>query len=149
MMVSEVCLIVIAFMSVVVAIVLLKIAFQVHRCLQYLQADLHNLSVEVTDLAKTVSDFIRSDLHPISEETNQLIKKLNDISSDINNKPNSLGLLLKPLEFIKNKLGFGSSSEESSSMHKTVPRLLKWILSTAFLFKTTREFIKKHEQRTS
>lgn len=147
-MFTEICLGIITVMLIALVVVLLRISFQIQQSIHFLQVDLHNLSIETMRLLNSMNEFVRADLHMISEETTNLITKLNDLSSDINNKSHSLNFLFKPFGFLNSILGSDTSSDESGSKRETIPQILKWIASSAFLFKTTKEFIKKYEKRT-
>ena len=142
----EICLAIITTALVVLVFVLLKISSQIQKSIHFLQTDIHALSKETIDLLNTLNEFVRADLHAVSEETRQLIVKLNDLSSDINNKSHSLNFLFKPLNFLSSKLGADLPPLKSASNRETIPQILKWIASSALLFKTTREFIKNYEK---
>ena len=140
-MITDICLVCIAVAMVLSAIVLVIMFFQVKRSLRLVQTDLHDLIIETTRLARSLNRFVEVDLATVSEETTQLISELRDLSSDINNKSHSLNFLFKPLSFLSNKLGSNLSSDESPTT-SALPQILKWIASSAILFKTTKEFLK-------
>lgn len=144
-MFTEVCLAVIAITLVALLIAQIRIAYQLQKSIHLLQADVHTFSVESIRLLISLNEFVRSDLHAVSGETARLMSTLNDLSTDINRKSHSLNFLFQPLSFLSSKLS-GSSEPESSSPSETIPQILKWIASSAFLFKTTKEFIKKYEK---
>ena len=106
------------------------------------------LAVMAVALVALVVLFVRASLlfsnhlHRISEETRVLIRKLSDLSSDINEKSRSLDSLFKTLS------SFHSDVESDSSGSKTIRPLMRWIASSAVLFKATKEFIRNHEKRT-
>jgi uncharacterized protein YoxC len=100
--------------------------------------------METTRLLNSLNEFVRTDLNIISQETSQLISQLNELSSDINNKSHALNFLFKPLNFLNSKLGPDSSDDESTPKQETIPQIIKWIASSAVLFKTTKEFINKY-----
>ena len=145
-MFTEICLASIALTFIALVVVMARIFSQTQHSIHLFQTDLHALSVETTRLLNTLNEFVQADLHKVSEETQLLISKLNDLSSDINNKSHSLNFLFKPFGFLNSKLGGDSPSDQSTPKRETIPQLLKWIASSALLFKTTREFIKKHEK---
>jgi len=144
-MIIEISVAIIALTFLILAVVLIRLSSQAQRSIQLMQTDIHSLSTEVFRLVHNVNEFVRSDLHAVSEETSQLISKLNDLSSDINSKSHSLNFLFKPFRFINSKLTGDSSDEPTSSV--SIPQVIKWISSGVLLFKTTKEFIKKYEQR--
>jgi uncharacterized protein YoxC len=144
----EICLAILALAFSVLVFVLLRISSQVQQSIHLLQTDIHALSTETSHLLNTINEFVRVDLHAVSAETRQLISKLNDLSSDVNNKAHSLNFLFKPLSFLSSKLGGDLPAGESPSKSETIPQILKWVASSALLFKTTKEFIKKYGKRT-
>jgi len=135
-MITEICLVFIALTMLISSIVLIKIFFQMRKSLQ---SDLHNVFSETTQLLHSLNDFVRSHLNPIAQETENLINQLNDLSNDINDKSHSLNFLFKPFSFLTTKL---ENSKES-----TIPQILKWIGSSALLFKATKEFLKYGKQK--
>lgn len=143
-MLLEIALSVIAITLIALVGVLVKISAQTERALSHLGEDVHNLSLEMTNLINTVNEFVESNLHDVSRETTRLVSKLNELSSDITAKSHSLNFLFKPLSFLNSKLDATSSVEEDSGSNRdTIPQILRWIASSASLFKTTKEFIKK------
>lgn len=138
-MITDICLVCIALAITLSAVVLIRLFFQVRKSLCLLQIDLHNLFLETTRLSNSLNEFVRADLSILSQETSQLINQLNDLSSDINNKSHSLDFLFKPLSFLNAKLD--SSSDESSPKQDIIPQIMKWIASSAVLFKATKELI--------
>ncbi|HEY5235431.1 MAG TPA: DUF948 domain-containing protein [Rhabdochlamydiaceae bacterium] len=141
-MIVEVCLIIIAAALVISAIVLIIMLLQVKRSVRLVQTDLHHMIVETTRLASSLNRFVEIDLATVSQETTQLISELRNFCSDINNKSHSLNFLFKPLSFLSNKFGSDLSSDESPTKEGALPQILKWIVSSAILFKTTKEFMK-------
>ena len=141
-MIVEVCLMIIAATLVISAIVLIVMFLQVKRSVRLVQTDLHQMIAETTRLASSLNKFVEIDLAAVSQETTQLITELRDFSSDINNKSHSLNFLFKPLSFLSNKFGSDLSSDESPTKEGALPEILKWIASSAILFKTTKEFMK-------
>jgi uncharacterized protein YoxC len=144
----EICLAILVLAVIALVLVLLRISSQTQRSIHLLQTDIQALSKETIHLLSSVNEFVRADLRAVSEETRQLIGNLNDLSSDINNKSHSLNFLFKPMSFLSSKLGRDLPSGKSSPDCETIPQVLKWIASSAFLFKTIREFIKTYEKRT-
>ncbi len=142
----EICLAILTAAFIVLAFVILRIVLRARRSIHLLQADIQALSKETIYLLNTINEFVQVDLHTVSEETCQLISKLNDLSSDINSKSHSLNFLFKPLSFLNSKVDGDSPEGESPSKCETIPQILKWVVSSALLFKTTREFIKNHEK---
>jgi uncharacterized protein YoxC len=147
-MVIEICLAVITLSLIALAIILTRISFQIQRSIYLLQTDIQRLSVEASHLITDLKVFVNADLPTITEETKLLIHKLNDLSSNINAKSHSLNFLFKPLEFLNSKLTAGSSSDEPEPQKQALPQILRWIASSASLFKTTKEFVKNYEKRT-
>jgi uncharacterized protein YoxC len=147
-MLIEICLAILTAGVIAQVFILLKVSSQAQKSIHLLQTDIHTLSKEMVHLLNTMNEFVRADLHTVSEETCQLISKLTDLSADIGNKSHSLNFLFKPLSFLSSKLGGDLPSDESPSKCETIPQILKWVASSAILFKTTREFIKNHEKRT-
>jgi uncharacterized protein YoxC len=145
-MLIEICLAIITLTLIILVISLIRLSTQAQRSIQHIRMDVHNLSAEVTHLVNSMNEFVRTDLHDVSKETSHLITKLNDLSSDINNKSHSLNFLFKPLQFLSSKLSSGSPSSEPNSKRETVPQLIKWIVSSIFLYKSTKEIIKKYEK---
>lgn len=141
---SAICLGVIALALTSLVIVLIKISSQTHKSIQLLQTDTHRLSIEMTELAKSINEFVRADLHQVSQETSQLMSRLNEISTDINNKSHSLNFLFKPFRFLSDKLGATTSSDESPPPSNTIPQTIKWVGSSMSLIKTIKEFLKSH-----
>ena len=143
-MLTQICMVVITVMLIALVVVLIRIFFQMQQSIRLLQTDLHNLFGETTGLAKSLNAFVQTDLNMISQETSQLISNLNDLSADINNKSHSLNFLFKPLSFLNSKLGPDSSDDESTPKQETIPQIVKWIASSAVLFKTTKELINRY-----
>ncbi len=139
-MLIEVCLVIIAATLVMFVIGVFCIFFKVRQSISILQTDVHHLLNTTTRLVDSLNEFVETDLSTISKETSQLISTISDLSSDINNKSHSLNFLFKPFSFLSSKFG-SDSSGESDSKHSTLPQILKWIASSAILFKTTKEFI--------
>ena len=140
-MVTEISLAIIAAMLIVIAFVLTITSFRSKKAIQVIQGDVHHISQEVARVLNTINDFIQTDLHSISQETHHLISNINSLSSDVKNKVNSMNFLFRPLGFLNSKLG----PDVSSHHCETVPQILKWIASSIFLYKTTKEFI-NHEK---
>jgi uncharacterized protein YoxC len=129
---------------VVLAIFLIRISAKVQGSIFQVQTDLNQTLKEVSSLSSSLNEFVKSDLHKISEETGALIGKLTDLTSDINNKSHSLNFLFKPFSFLTSKMNSdSSSSNDFSSKCETIPQILKWIATSIFLIKTTREVVKK------
>ncbi len=147
-MLVEICLAVLAATAIIFVVVLIAIYALIRRSLHLLQADIHGLSKESIHLLNAMNEFVRVDLHAASKGTCQLLSKLNDLSSDINDKSHSLNFLFKPLNFLSSKLGGDTASSESSSKSETIPRIFNWVVSSARLFNTAKEFIKNHAKRT-
>ena len=105
-MLIDICLSIIAAAIVGLVVVLVRISFQAKKTLNLLQNDIHNLSIEMSDLLNGMNEFVRSDLHQVSQQTSQLISGLNSLSSDINDKSHSLNFLFKPLHFLNDKIGY-------------------------------------------
>ncbi len=143
-MLTEICLVFISVMLILLVIVLIRIFCRIQQSIRLLQIDLHNVFMETTRLLNSLNEFVRTDLNIISQETSQLISQLNELSSDINNKSHALNFLFKPLNFLNSKLGPDSSDDESTPKQETIPQIIKWIASSAVLFKTTKEFINKY-----
>lgn len=135
-MFTEICLAILTAALVALVFVIWRLFSQAQKSIHLLQTDIHRL-------LNTMNDFVRDDLHAVSKETRQVIRNLNDLSADINNKSHSLNFLFKPLSFLSSKLGGDLTSEESPSNCETIPQALKWIASSALLFKTIKEFIKR------
>lgn len=138
-MLIEIFLGIIAFMSIILAIVLAVISAQSKKAIQLIQTDVHKVTAEATRVLSSINDLIHNDVHPISQEIGQGINNLNALSANIRNKVNSVNFLFRPLNFLNSKLGSGS---DPSHPCETVPQLFKWIASTVFLIKTTKEFVK-------
>jgi len=138
---------IIAITLITLVIVLIRLSSQIERSLRLLQADVHHLSVEAIHLLTTMNAFVRADLHVVSEEASQLLNKLNDLSSDINNKSHSLNFLFKPFHFLNSKLSADSSEEESTPQKTSIPQILKWVVSSLVLIKTTKEFFKNEKHK--
>lgn len=140
-MFAEICLAIIAVMLIGLAIILIKISSQFQESIRFLQTDIHRLSTEISGLLSSLTHFIQKDLHGTSTEITHLVQKLTDISSDINEKSHSLNFLFKPLNFMSSKM----DPSKNSFVRKceSIPHLMKWIVSSAQLFKSTREFIKR------
>ncbi len=141
-MIIDICLVFIALAIILSAVILVRIFFQVRQSLCLLQIDLHGVFIESTRLLNSLNEFVQTDLSMISQETSQLINQLNDLSADINNKSHSLNFLFKPLSFLNSKVD--SSSDESSPKQDTIPQIMRWVASSALLFKATKELINKY-----
>jgi uncharacterized protein YoxC len=124
------------------AALLIRIFLQLRQSMQYLQTDLQTVFIETSRLLNSLNKFVQTDLSMISQETSQLINQLSDLSTDINNKSHSLNFLFKPLSNINDKVD--SSLEESSSKQGAFPQIMKWIASSAVLFKATKELINRY-----
>jgi len=141
-MTANICLILIATAMALSAAMLIKIFLQVRQSISILQIDLHNVSLETSRLLNSLSEFVQTDLSMISQETSQLINQLSDLSADINHKSHSLNFLFKPLSNLNDKMD--SSEEEPSSKQDALPQIMKWIASSAVLFKATKELINRY-----
>lgn len=148
-MVTEVCLSIIAIAMLILCIALIKISSRAQQAICLLQTDIHALSIEATHLINSMNDFVNTDLHKVSQETSSLINQLSLLSSDISHKANSLNFLFQPFRFLNSKLNSDSSSDEQFSKRKTILQFTKWIVSSLTLLTTIKEFVKKHERRTS
>ena len=135
-MIIEICLGFIALTILISSIVLIKIFFQMRKSAHLLQTDLHHVFSDTTKLVQSLNVFVQSNLTPVAQETENLVNQLNDLCSDINDKSHSLNILFKPLSFLTDKL--------EGSTHSKIPQILKWIESSALLFKKTKEFIHKY-----
>ena len=144
-MFTQVCLGVIAVTLSMLAVILIRISFQIRPVIHFLKTDAHPLSIELKRLTIGLNQFVNSDLRVISQETSHLIAKLGDVASDIDRKSHSLDILFKPFHFLNSKLSPGSSSDGSISNRETIPQTMKWVASSVDLFKTIKEFI-KHEK---
>lgn len=133
----------IAIALVVLSVVLVIICFRSKKAIHFIQTDVHKVSQELTRLLSSMNDFVETDLHKVSQETNHLISDVNAFSSDIKKKVDSFDFLFRPLSSLNSKLDSELSSKtEASSFRETIPQILKWIVSSVFLIKTTKEFIK-------
>lgn len=146
-MLLEICLTILAIAATALAFALIRAVSQVRQSIRLIQEDIHALSQEMIQLFNTANEFVQSDLHAFSEETCQLVRKLNDLSSDIDDKSRSLNFLFKPLRFLSSK--FDRDLSGSKSHCETIPQILKWIASSALLFKITKEFVRSYAKRPS
>lgn len=143
-MLIEVCLSIITIMLVILVFIAIRMFFQIRKSVNLLQSDFHDLSIEMTRLVTSMNEFVQADLHTISEGATHLISKLDSLSADIKSKSRSLSFLFQPFAFLNSKLSSDSSNDESTPHQQAIPQILKWVVSSAFLFKKTREFIKNH-----
>ncbi|MBI3508481.1 MAG: hypothetical protein HY069_02440 [Chlamydiia bacterium] len=116
-MIIEICLSIIAFMLVLLVAMLFKIFIESQKSLQILQDDLHQTSQDISALLNTLNAFVRSDLHSITNETGRLVNQFN------------------------NKIQTFSSNKTS-----LLSQIIKFISSTAFLIKLTKEHVSHHEK---
>ena len=144
----EICLAILTATLIALFFILFRIFSQVKQVIPVLQKDVHDLSTETILLINALNEFVRTDLHVFSKDTSQLIGNLSDLSSDIKSKSHSLNFLFKPLSFLSSKVGGDLPSGESASKFEAIPEILKWVASTALLFKTSREVIKNYAKRT-
>ena len=143
----EICLAVIALAFVLLVVALTRLSSQLQRAVYLLQSDAHALSTEATQLLIRLNEFVSTDLREASQETQLLISKLNGLASDIDQKSHSLNFLFKPLNFIQSKFRSASAEEAPTPQKKPLPQIIKWIASSAILFKSTKELIKGHAKR--
>jgi len=141
----EICLAMMTLALVTLVVIFVKISSATQKSLHLLQKDIQAVSKETTHLINTIHEFVQADLHAVSQDSRQLISELHDLSSDIKNKSYSLNFLFKPLRFLSSKLGVDAPSSASTPHRDTIPHILKWIASSALLFKKIREF-KNHER---
>jgi len=145
-MFMEICVAVIALTLAALTGFLIRISSQIQTSIHLLQTDLRMLSIETARLLNSMNDFVRADLHTLSEETHHVMRNLKDLSSDLSEKSHSLNFLFKPFGFLNCKLGSGSSPEEPEPKNEAIPQILKWVASSVFLIKKTKELIKNHEK---
>lgn len=79
---------------------------------------------------KTISH-IQEDIHLLSLETSNLIGRVNELTTDLTKKSQSLNFLFP-------------STQESLSQNKTLPQFVEWAATSLVLFKKSKEFIKKY-----
>lgn len=144
-MLSEICLVIISVALIMLIAVLVRVFFQIKQSASAIQRDLQNLSTEALSLLNNINEFVCSDLDTVACEARLLISNLNTTTADINQKISSLNFLFKPLSDLNSKLTTDSENE-SESQHEQVPKPIKWIASSAYLFKTIKELIKNHGQ---
>ncbi len=124
-------------------VTLVVVSIKLYKAFGFLKTDLQKISNDTSHLIHTVNEFVETDLNKISKDASHLIETLTDLSDDLAEKSHSLNLLFKPLSFLTSKFTSDSPSEKKSPKSDTIPLLLKWIGSSASLFKSTKEFIKK------
>lgn len=90
--------------------------------------------------AKKVVDLIQADLHQIYLESTNVISRLSDLSADIKNKSQSLNFLLKPFNFLNRESSSQSPSNQPQST--TVLQLITWAITGLILVKKAKEVIK-------
>lgn len=90
--------------------------------------------------AKKAVDLIQADLHQIYLESTNIISRLSDFSADIKNKSQSLNFLLKPFSFL-NRESFSRSSP-NQPQSTTVLQLITWAITGLILVKKAKEVIK-------
>lgn len=146
-MFTEICLGAITALLSILVIALVAALYQAKQSLTLMQTRFYALSHEMTSFSRSIHQFVYTDLRPISKEASQLLGKLTALSSDIHEKSHSLNFLFQPLGFLTNKLNLDSSSEEPDQKKETLPQILKWAISSAILFKTTKEFMKRYGKR--
>ena len=134
---------VIIVLLLLLILVLTKFSEHVYTSIKKVQTDLDRVSQEASRLSSSLNEFVQTDLHKISKNTSHLIGKLTDLTSDINDKSQSLSCLFKPFSFLSEKLSADSSQNESPSPYKTIPHLLSWIATGIFIIKKTRELSRK------
>ncbi len=79
---------------------------------------------------KTISH-IQTDIHLLSLETSNLIGRVNELTTDLTKKSQSLNFLFAP-------------AKESLSQNNTLPQVIEWAATSLLLFKKSKEFIKKY-----
>lgn len=114
----EITSVVIASSLVVIAASFVYVTAKIYKAVGTLQADLRRVSFELTDL----------------------LFKVNQLTTDLQTKSNALNSLFAPFETSE-----ASPSEEAENPRaKTIPQLMGWLVSSVFLIKKTREFVKKY-----
>ena len=134
---------VIVVLLLLLIIVLTKFSEHVFTSIKKVQTDLDRVSIEASRLSSSLNEFVQTDLHKISKNTSNLIGKLTDLTSDINNKSQSLNCLFKPFSYLTAKTDADSSDDESPSPYKSIPQILSWVASGIFIIKKTRELARK------
>ncbi len=142
-MLSEICLGIIAVALIMLIAVLVRVFFQIKQSASVIQRDLQNLSTEALSLLNNINEFVQSDLQIVTHETRHLISNLNTTTSSINDKISSFDFFFKPLSALNSKLTT-DSTHESEPQPEPIPGAIKWIASSAYLFKTIKELIKNH-----
>ncbi len=145
MTITELCLIIIAATLVVFALFVIILAFQLKKMLKTVQFDINRFTNDGCHVLAKMENFLQNDAHTVSQNTTELLSNLNSLSAGVNDKVNSLNFLFHPLDFLNSQFSPSSSSsqEQQNSASVAFPKILKWIVSSVLLFRTTKEFIKK------
>ena len=83
-----------------------------------------------------ILEVLQSDVHRISSELSDLLPKVNQLTTDLQAKSDALNCIFTPLASSHKAEGDGNS--------RTMPQLMEWVISSAFLIKKTKEFVKKY-----
>lgn len=129
-MVIEVTLVIIAVSLVLMVGGVIAMAVKVNKTIDYLQADLHRVSFELTDLMFKVNQ-LTTDLQAKSESLNFIFEALRSHNA---NESSEEG------DYPEGAHAFDGGS---TPHNKTMPQVIGWLLSSVFLIKKTKEFIKK------
>ena len=79
---------------------------------------------------------VRKAIEHLSSETSGLIARVNELTTDITKKSQSLNFLFAPLTHF--------NLDGPSSENKTLPQLVEWVATSLILVKKSKEFIKKY-----
>ncbi|MDP1836413.1 MAG: DUF948 domain-containing protein [Chlamydiales bacterium] len=149
MTISEVCLIIIAATLVLFTLSMIILFIKLAKKVKALQVDIHKFTSEGCGVLAKMENFLQYDAHTVSKNTTELLGNLNSLSAGVNDKVNSLNFLFHPVDFLSSQFKGTSSSEQQTSLElrnsksPAIPKILKWLVSSVVLFKTTKEFIKK------
>jgi uncharacterized protein YoxC len=114
-MVIEISLAVIAIALVTLVGYLIALGLQVRKTISHIQTDIHLLSLEISNL----------------------IGSVDELTTDLTKKSQSLNFLFAPLNHM-------NSTEEATSQNNTFPQFVEWAATSLVLFKKSKEFIKKY-----
>lgn len=94
------------------------------------------LCIALVRLKKTLESTKR-DLHHVSTEAVQLMKKVEELTSDVQSKSESLNFLFKPLKAL---------NKPEHSQVDTIKEVIHWASISLLLFKKIKAAVKSHEK---
>ena len=89
----------------------------------------------------------KSDLHRVSAEAVSLMNKIEELTSDIKSKSESLNFAFKPLKSLSKERSHREQHHSHGGPEETVAEVIDWVATSLVLYNKIKSAVKNHEKR--